>query len=166
MSLVYDLSVLVDIPDSTAALFASFPFSRLRPLFSVGVHDIPYLEELAKNASKHPSEGQANEQGPTLRDGQGWIACTTDGILASKCALFDAVVHLPPRGARKDGNRLWPRIESSTGAEIRATQRDLRRFETLRYHFCANSASTPDQGSTGEDGSNCSDLQGMPFECH
>ena len=67
----------------------------------------------------------------------GWVACTTDDILAEKPQLFDTLITLPPTHSAHAKEKVWPTIRpSSTSgpaiADIKATQRDLRRYRTLR----------------------------------
>jgi len=80
---VYDISVLSNIPLAVADLLSSTaPPQRLRPLFCIGVHDIPLLEDdlrAQKAAAATPGSEDAGEE-----KGCGWIACTTDSILAMK----------------------------------------------------------------------------------
>ena len=63
--------------------------------------------------------------------GYGWIACTTDSILSEK-HLFDCLVHVPLPYNNQAKQKVWPRILDAKGNEIKATQRDVRRFITLR----------------------------------
>ena len=64
--------------------------------------------------------------------GYGWVACTTDNILSHKDHLFDTLVTVPPSYSEQAKEKIWPRVEVKKGTEIRATQRDLRRYRTLR----------------------------------
>lgn len=64
--------------------------------------------------------------------GYGWVACTTDNILSHKDHLFDTLVTIPPSYSKQAKEKIWPRVEVKKGTEIRATQRDLRRYRTLR----------------------------------
>ncbi|KAK6007245.1 hypothetical protein QM012_006253 [Aureobasidium pullulans] len=115
--LVYNLSVLSNIPPSAAEMApkkdALYP---LRPLFNVGIHDIDYLSQLATKSIPQNS----------------WIACSTDDILGTKSKLYDVLVELPPHTSDTSAARRWPRIRTSTGQDIKATQRDLRRYYTLK----------------------------------
>ncbi|TKA26626.1 hypothetical protein B0A50_04734 [Salinomyces thailandicus] len=79
-------------------------------LYIVGISDIPLLSS---------------------RDGQaGWIATTTDDILGEKDQLWDVLVEL---GKGEHGSqRRRPRIRTSNGKMIKASQRDLRRYRQLR----------------------------------
>lgn len=123
---VYGLSVSSSIPTSLAShiLVPSESLVRLRPLFSVGVHDIPVLETLADTMD--------NEVTPNVSQQRGWIACTSDEILATKSNLHDVVVELPTIHARHHENKR-PTIRTSKGnSQIKATQRDLRRWKMLR----------------------------------
>ncbi len=64
--------------------------------------------------------------------GCGWIACTTDSILAMKSTLYDVLITMPPTYSEDATEKVWPKIESPQGVEMKATQRDLRRYKTLR----------------------------------
>ncbi|KAH0388796.1 hypothetical protein KCU92_g606, partial [Aureobasidium melanogenum] len=116
-NLVYNLSVLSNIPPSAAEMAgkkeALYP---LRPLFNVGIHDIDNLSQLASKSKPQNS----------------WIACSTDDILATKSKLYDVLVELPPQTSDTSAARRWPQIRTSTGEDIKATQRDLRRYYTLK----------------------------------
>lgn len=105
---VYEFSVLASIPHSLDDLLQpdSDAIFRIQPLFSIGIHDIPFLSE--------PKE-------------IGWLACTTDDILKEKHQLYDYLVELPSRASKR-----WPAIRSSAGTNLKATQRDLRRYRLLR----------------------------------
>lgn len=124
---VYDISILSGIPSSVSGIIPLEPLpTRLRPLFSVGIHDMQAL-----TLGSH-DDGKAKE---TLsEDGMdyGWVACTTDDILSTKEHLFNVLVTLPARHANQAKEKVWPRMEKRRGVEIRATQRDLRRYHTLR----------------------------------
>ncbi|KAH0293484.1 hypothetical protein M436DRAFT_35202 [Aureobasidium namibiae CBS 147.97] len=116
-NLVYNLSVLSNIPPSAADLAskkdALYP---LRPLFNVGIHDIDYLSQLATKTKQQTS----------------WIACTSDDILATKSNLYDVLVELPQRTLDTPAVKQWPRVRTAAGEDIKATQRDLRRYYTLK----------------------------------
>ncbi|KAL9094986.1 MAG: hypothetical protein Q9165_002588 [Trypethelium subeluteriae] len=130
---VYDLSIISTIPSSAADVLISDshikdPPLRFRALFSVGIHDIPQLSAMATAPAQQ----------------QGWVACSTDEVLAMKSQLYDLVVELPPGYAstsKTEGRpKRWPKITTSTQKPIKATQRDLRRYSTLRQdlHALAN----------------------------
>jgi hypothetical protein len=108
-SLVYDLSVLSTTPQSLQeSVLTEDGRARLQPLFNVGVFDITELE--------------------THKDG--WIACTTDAILGEKKRLYDILVELQPKGTAP-GRKAWPSLRTFSGEIIKATQRDLRRYNSL-----------------------------------
>lgn len=126
---VYGLSILASIPQVLARVLPYDNYSplTLRPLFNVGLHDIPYLTEVAR--------------APDLS----WIACTTDGILAMKPALFDVLVQLPSSSASIiSQHKSHPNIINSDPSlsqslpnqghqrSIKSTQRDARRYTNLR----------------------------------
>ncbi|KAF8863797.1 hypothetical protein BDZ45DRAFT_738003 [Acephala macrosclerotiorum] len=139
---VYDISVLSNIPLAVTDLLSSTaPPTRLRPLFTIGVHDIPLLEADLL-ASKQPP---ISSPGSTLTEsedpGHGWIACTTDSILAMKNTLYDVLITMPPPYSEDASQKVWPKVETSKGVEMKATQRDLRRFQTLRWGLSRASSS-------------------------
>ncbi|KAI7781750.1 hypothetical protein LA080_014381 [Diaporthe eres] len=129
---VYDISILANIPHSVSDILdPSAPTQRLRPLFTIGVHDIPFL--LADGATKRPDPAPEQQPGILGGDsGSGWIACTTDSILAMKEDLWDVLITMPPSHAVNAKEKVWPTVESRKGAALKATQRDLRRFRTLK----------------------------------
>ncbi|KAL8656720.1 MAG: hypothetical protein Q9210_000061 [Variospora velana] len=129
---VYSISILSTLPSALHSLLPLSPLpTRLRPLFSVGVHDIPTLStgsRTSQPAESLASEGQA----------YGWVACTTDGILGLKDHLYDTLVTLPPSYSTQAQWKAWPRIQGKQEAgkqkavHIKATQRDARRYRGLR----------------------------------
>ncbi|KAI1313673.1 hypothetical protein F5Y03DRAFT_104783 [Xylaria venustula] len=126
---VYNISVLSNIPLATCDLLPSSSAShRLRPLFSIGVHDIPFLAEDAKSSSST----DAPPQDGGSEAGTGWIACTTDSILSKKDTLWDVLITLPPPHASNAKSHIWPTIELPHGVIVKATQRDMRRFRSLK----------------------------------
>ncbi|KAI0380927.1 hypothetical protein F5Y04DRAFT_256294 [Hypomontagnella monticulosa] len=127
---VYNISILSNIPQSTFELLsAGSPPHRLRPLFSIGVHDIPFLVEDSKKPRRNSSTEATASEGEA---GTGWIACTTDSILAKKDTLWDLLITMPPPHASNAKQHLWPKIERPGNVPVRATQRDLRRFRSLK----------------------------------
>ncbi|KIL84242.1 hypothetical protein FAVG1_12479 [Fusarium avenaceum] len=126
---VYNLSVLSNIPLSvTDILPGSASTQRLRPLFSIGVHDIPFLMDDFEASKRRRNDEDAVDD----ESGSGWIACTTDSILAMKDTLWDMLVTLPPDYSSNATERVWPVVECPRGQPIKATQRDLRRFTSLK----------------------------------
>jgi hypothetical protein len=115
------------------------PAFRLRPLFSVGVQDIPQLSENTDGAD------DPEQSGPS------WIACTTDDVLATKPDLFDMLVVLPPAHAMNAARKAFPKlVESSPSLSrtfpsigLKATQRDARRYRTLRAGLRSMRSSKP-----------------------
>ena len=53
VKIVYDLSLLASLPNSILPLLPShnLPTPRPRPLFNIGIHDIPYLSSFVRNKS-------------------------------------------------------------------------------------------------------------------
>lgn len=124
------MSLLASLPNNLLPLLSSdgLPALRPRPLFNVGIHDIPYLSSLAGPT--------ISEQDPT------WIACTTDSVLSMKAELYDALVTLPPPYSKDAAEKAYPDISVLTPmtgkqkqpqmAQLKATQRDARRYAILR----------------------------------
>lgn len=102
---------------------ADAPAHRLRPLFTIGVHDIPALEQAGR---------RDGDNAPPNDESAGWIACTTDSILAMKDTLWDVLVTMPPPTSSNAATKMWPTVECPRGQPIKATQRDLRRFRALK----------------------------------
>ncbi|KAL8738775.1 MAG: hypothetical protein Q9181_000453, partial [Wetmoreana brouardii] len=123
---VYNISILSTLPSALHDLLPLSPLpTRLRTLFSVGVHDISNLFTGSRTAQYQDhlaNEGQA----------YGWIACTTEDILSTKNNLYDILVTLPPSYAEQAATTVWPRIQGKQGVNVRGTQRDARRYRGLR----------------------------------
>jgi hypothetical protein len=101
----------------------------------VGVHDIPSLE-----APTHDGHTPGNESA------EGWAACTTDEIIATKAKLYDIIVELPQPHDSTPQQRHWPRIRTSDGSLIKASQRDVARYKLLHrelFKHCSRSQSEP-----------------------
>jgi hypothetical protein len=128
---VYNLSVLSSIPPHAADLLSpgTEALLRLPALFSVGVHDIPELEQLQTQKANGATE--TGEDTPN----QGWVACTTDEIIATKKKLFDIVVKMPETYDAPPEKKVWPIMETSDGTQIKASQRDLRRWKMLQLEL-------------------------------
>ncbi|KAI9889316.1 MAG: hypothetical protein M1814_005559 [Vezdaea aestivalis] len=128
---VYNISILSNIPAAINELLSPIsPGPRLRPLFALGIHDIPYLASDAKAMDAEQPDQNSNDSEDQL--GTGWVACTTDEILASKSDLFDVVIRLPAPFTENAVSKAWPDIKDSQGASIKATQRDWRRYNIVR----------------------------------
>ncbi len=133
---VYNLSIISNIPMSVQHLLDKETYSvRLRPLFAIGVHDIPLLERMARdNASTSLDQGYPLDE--VLKEKEkGWIACSTDDVLAMKSRLYDVLVTMPPAYAKQARQKIWPKVESPRATAVKATQRDLRRYKTLQRAF-------------------------------
>ncbi|KAH7390007.1 hypothetical protein BKA66DRAFT_460291 [Pyrenochaeta sp. MPI-SDFR-AT-0127] len=122
---VYNLSVFSSISPRDAELLipGTEELLRLPTLFSIGVHDIPFLEDL-----RSPKHGGHTPGAEPL---EGWAACTTDEIISTKTQLYDIIVELPPTYDAPAQARRWPRIRTSDGCLIKASQRDLARYKLL-----------------------------------
>ncbi|KAF2641787.1 hypothetical protein P280DRAFT_397701 [Massarina eburnea CBS 473.64] len=138
---VYNLSLLSSIPPHLADFLSpgTDTLLRLPALFSVGVHDIPQLEQLSFKTNATESDG---EDGPSA----GWVACTTDEIITTKKQLYDVVVEMPPTYDAPPEQRVWPTMKTSDGSHIKASQRDLRRYKML----CRELWRHRDQGTGSE----------------
>jgi DENN domain-containing protein 11/Domain of unknown function (DUF4484) len=123
---VYNTSVLATIPPSVSDLITTEP-NRLRTLFCIGINDIPLLEQLASPSTATLSDTHE----------QGWVACTTDTVLALKPHLYDLLITLPsthhPISAPSNlpVPRNHPTITSSRNAALLPSIRDLRRWKRL-----------------------------------
>ena len=133
---MYNISVLSNIPSSISGLIPLEPLpTRLQPLFSIGVHDIDYLSQnssIGQNSAFNGTTNGTNYKDQTISDypGYGWIACTTDDVLATKTKLFDVLVTIPY--SKQAREKAWPKLQTSSKSELKASQRDLRRYRTLR----------------------------------
>ncbi|KAL7936316.1 hypothetical protein V8C35DRAFT_254483 [Trichoderma chlorosporum] len=139
---VYNISILSNIPLSiTESLPTPAPPQRLRPLFSIGVHDISFLMDDLKASKRDRSDESAVDDAD--ESGSGWIACTTDSILATKDTLWDMLITMPPDYSANAKDKAWPVVEYAGGKIVKATQRDLRRFNALRTGLARLAAITP-----------------------
>ncbi|KAL7950853.1 hypothetical protein V8C42DRAFT_132387 [Trichoderma barbatum] len=139
---VYNISILSNIPLSiTDSLPTPSPPQRLRPLFCIGVHDISFLMDDLKASKRGRSDESAVDD--TDESGSGWIACTTDSILATKDTLWDMLITMPPEYSENAKEKTWPVVEYAGGKIVKATQRDLRRFNALRTGLARLAAITP-----------------------
>jgi hypothetical protein len=126
------------------------PDLRLRPLFNVSVQDMSLLSATSK------SDALSDEFDP------GWVACTTDDVLASKPGLFDTLVILPPPYTKDAVVKQFPKLVESTPelsqnfprVGLKATQRDARRYRTLRAGLREIPPATTIQSSEGLAGDN------------
>jgi hypothetical protein len=93
---------------------------------------------------------------PGTVEEDGWVACTTDAVLAFKPHLYDILITLPHQNAYPSlpgpnqkslkipsGNN-HPTITSSTGDLLKPTLRDLRRWKRLRLEMPLPKPSGPD----------------------
>ena len=122
-----------NIPLSVCDLIEpSVPVQRLRPLFCIGVHDISYLLEHQAALKRGLQGGDHDDPTDDTDDStSGWVACTTDSILAMKEGLWDMLITMPPPYSSNATQRAWPTVECPKGVPVKATQRDLRRFRSL-----------------------------------
>jgi len=121
---VYNLSILSSVAKSILALLPEPAAAsvRLRPLFTVGVMDIPELEQASTGGLD-----------------QSFVACTTDDVLASKPPLYDVLVLMPKSDSQNRLTRTFPQLILSSPeltkafpkVGMRATQRDYHRVAHL-----------------------------------
>ncbi|KIW40302.1 hypothetical protein, variant [Exophiala oligosperma] len=127
-NLVYIISILSSVSKSLLSQLPSSeaPEPWLKPLYTVGVLDIPELEKTER-----------------------WIACTTDDVLSTKPHLYDVLVFMPRSGPDHAPQKAFPRIVRSTPqlskgfptTSTKASERDFNRFVHLqqglhRYPRC------------------------------
>lgn len=84
-------------------------------------------------ASKLPKDELAIDD-----PGYGWIACTTDDVLGAKPSLYDILVTIPPSYSKQAKEKVWPKLKDARGTELKASQRDLRRYRTLKQELRRN----------------------------
>lgn len=132
LKIVYDLSLLASLPNSILPLLPShdLPTPRPRPLFNIGIHDIPYLSSFVRNKSNPNPEPDST-----------WIACSTDSVLTMKPELYDVLVTLPAPHTKDAAEKIYPKLSAPvpskpgtapTEIELKATQRDASRYARLR----------------------------------
>lgn len=152
---MYDISVLSGLPVGISDFVPLEPLpARLRSLYAGGVHD---MATFAQGSRDLKSNSDVTDEGM----GYGWVACTTDDILSLKDHLFDILVTIPPSYSKQAKEKIWPCVEVKKGTEIKATQRDLRRYRTLRrelYRFPRSHSPDASKNSTVEQTSE------LPFE--
>jgi hypothetical protein len=141
---VYALALLSSLPQSLSPFFNEdgAPPLRPRPIFNVGIHDIPFLSTNSDTFSS-------------------WIACTTDNVLATKTDLFDILVTLPTTHSPHVPQKAFPKIEIVHRVDaqpkvtklvtLKATQRDARRFVLLRDGLRRLSSAESEQDRDGND---------------
>ncbi|KAL9031864.1 MAG: hypothetical protein Q9196_000119 [Gyalolechia fulgens] len=123
---VYNISVISALPSALHDLLPLSPLpTRLRPLFSVGIHDIPTLSTGSRTSQ--PIHTLSSEY-----QAYGWVACTTDNILGAKDDLYDTLITLPPSHSKQARSKVWPKMQRNNAVSIKATQRDARRYAGLR----------------------------------
>lgn len=67
-----------------------------------------------------------------------------------KDTLWDMLITMPPEHSIHAKDRVWPTVECPRGQPVKATQRDLRRFNTLRTGLARLvTSSTPPTSSSG-----------------
>ncbi|KAI6787048.1 hypothetical protein KC332_g18716 [Hortaea werneckii] len=143
-STVYIVSILSSLPRTACEVLPADtePLARTDSLFSVGISDIPLLSQARSRA--------------------GWIATTTDDILGEKQQLWDILVELTPK--ERGSAKRWPRLRTSDGRVIQATQRDLRKYRLLRGELRRmRHARTKYRDSVEQDGQQAGDDDQTPL---
>lgn len=148
---VYNLSVLSSISPRDSELLnpGTESLLRLPTIFSIGVHDIPLLE-----SPKHGGHTPGNDAA------EGWAACTTDEIIATKSKLYDIIVELPHIQDAPSQQRHWPRIRTSDGSLIKASQRDVARYKLLHRELFRHRNSNQTAPEAYTDNENGNDAEG------
>ena len=149
------MSLLASLPQSLLPLLPAGPLPPLRPrpLFNVGVHDIPSL-----SAFSNRSTSSSDILDPS------WIAFTTDSVLKTKPDLYDILVTLSAPYSKQPTKKSHPEItissvqtgQSSPPTALKATQRDARRYLTLRDGLQQLSRGHPDPDEEIDDNSDAS----------
>ncbi|KAJ8106631.1 hypothetical protein ONZ43_g7000 [Nemania bipapillata] len=103
--------------DGTALMLPGHKLSPFHPAWS--------LTKLLDAFDASPSDSESEV-------GTGWVACTTDSILSKKDELWDVLITMPPPHASNAKKRVWPTVELPHGIIVKATQRDMRRFRSLK----------------------------------
>ncbi len=85
------------------------------------------MQTLAQGSRNQSQNSNVLDEGM----GYGWVANTTDDILSLKDRLYDILITIPPLYSKDSKEKVWPKIEAKRGTQIKATQRDLRRYRTL-----------------------------------
>ncbi|KAF7563194.1 hypothetical protein G7046_g942 [Stylonectria norvegica] len=96
------------------------------------------MEDFEASKRERSSEDAVDDEA-----GSGWVACTTDSILAMKDTLWDMLITIPPDYSSNAAERVWPLVECPRGQPIKATQRDLRRFTSLKNGLARLAVTTP-----------------------
>ena len=80
------------------------------------------------------------------------MACTTDDVLCHKKDLYDIKVTMPAVPNEKAPKKLWPELQTSGGLDVKANQRDVRRFRNLKRGVERRDAiTTPDATRDDDD---------------
>ncbi|POS85420.1 hypothetical protein EPUL_003338 [Erysiphe pulchra] len=160
---VYNISILSRIPlVERHILEQNSSFQSLRPLFSIGVHDIPFLENELERSKTISNTSQSDPFDSSGFSSRGWIACTTDSILSMKHVLYDVLIKMPSPSSSSDGGKSWPRMESPPGVELKATQRDFRRYRALRSALSMQETSFQDFTKKSSNSSNEPNISHIP----
>lgn len=95
----------------------------IQPLFTVGVHDIA---ELSGTSAWNGDESAAG----------GWIACTSDELLATKYQLSEYRVRFPNTARVGSATSSWPTLTRTKDVKeeevVRATRRDYEGWNSIR----------------------------------
>nr|CAG8443892.1 13420_t:CDS:10 [Entrophospora candida] len=103
---VYGTCLLANIPSAITWTFKN-KVEKIKPLFCVGVSDIPMIEVIES----------------------GYVACTTDQILQDKSNLYDLLINFPSCSNSKSHPNLIASPESFLSTKINSA--DIRRYRVL-----------------------------------
>nr|CAG8439993.1 9417_t:CDS:10 [Entrophospora candida] len=104
--MIYGTCLLANIPSAITWTFKN-KVEKIKPLFCVGVSDIPMIEVIES----------------------GYVACTTDQILQDKSNLYDLLINFPSCSNSKSHPNLIASPESFLSTKINSA--DIRRYRVL-----------------------------------
>jgi len=106
----------------------------VKPLFTIGVQDLTVLA--ASAAWQGVSQDVDQSEDPVAA---GWLACTSDELLATKYQLSEYRIRFPTVAKASTDNSPWPTMTRTVTVKqeeaVRATQRDLHRWQGLTHHL-------------------------------
>lgn len=121
---VHVLSFLSTLPLAASNIIQDATLMHPKPLFNIGINDITHLQSLLPQRANDSTEG-------SITSDIGWIACTSDALIATKIDLYNLKVDLSSTSSH-------PTICLSSGGQIKGTQRDARRYHRLRHALSAS----------------------------
>ncbi|KAJ8606439.1 hypothetical protein MRB53_040953 [Persea americana] len=149
------MSIISSIGQDAAELILDTASVRSKALFTVGIHDIPHLDRLAKESRNAAVDLIGVDDTMSVAEDGGYIACTSDQLLPTKHELYDVLVDLQPVDSASLPPAPLARITTppahAGGAStiIKATSRDGRRYAAFRQDL--NLALSQHKQRAGED---------------